>query len=408
MLARVRPNLGVQDLWRAVCDRQPRPSEVIEAAFAARFGFPHAVLFPTARSGLHSLLRSLEWRDAEILLPAYICAEVPYAITASGNLPRFVDSAANHFLPGPGEWEAAAGVDSKLAVIAPLYGYPIDPLCVNVIRRRSKGIFVLFDEAQSYGASDAWGEQVRDADGALFSLGLGKMVTGLAGGMLLLRDRSLYLSVLRYRDANFLRSSPVRTLELVARGISSIFACSEPALTMMHGLEFIFGKSMGAMMDRPPQFDPEGLAKKQLLSSEFQSRVGIIQLERLNEFISSRRLIGEYYQRQLSREGFKTFAYNSLPVWSRYPFAVTDRSAVIGAFNSRGVQISRFLPYSCVELPRYAHWAKASPNASLWANSMINLPNWFGMNLAQAERVVEALIQLRELDLGRALMWPTR
>ena len=100
MLARVRSNLSLGDLWHAVWARSPVPAEVLERLAAERFGFSGAVLFPYARSALQALLRAPGWHGREVLCPAYICAEVPYAVTLSGNRVRFVDSAADHFLPG--------------------------------------------------------------------------------------------------------------------------------------------------------------------------------------------------------------------------------------------------------------------------------------------------------------------
>src|SRR5262249_4320701 len=146
------------------------PVEALERAVAERFSFPHALLFPYARTALSALLLARGWRDREILCPAYICAEVPYAITASGNRVGFVDSAGDHFLPGAVQWRAAASADTAMAIVTPLFGYPVDKAAEASVRAVAPDAFVLYDESQSYGAEDDHGLQMRDADGALISL----------------------------------------------------------------------------------------------------------------------------------------------------------------------------------------------------------------------------------------------
>src|SRR5262249_48280525 len=50
MLARVRSNLALGDLWRAAATETADPISALESAFSTRFSFPHALLFPYGRS----------------------------------------------------------------------------------------------------------------------------------------------------------------------------------------------------------------------------------------------------------------------------------------------------------------------------------------------------------------------
>jgi dTDP-4-amino-4,6-dideoxygalactose transaminase len=395
MLARVRSNLNLEDLWLGVWDRRTKPRQALEDAFTKRFGFQYAFLFPSARGALRALLQSLALRDAEVLVPAYLCAEVPYAVTASGNRVKFVDSAPGHFLPTSAQWHSAATPKTRMAIITPLFGYPVDPDCQSAISRVAPGAFILFDEAQSYGAMDSSGLQMRNADGALFSLGLGKMAVGLSGGMLLLRDAGLRDAVDHCRTTQFARPTARHALQLAAKAVAAWAAFREPALTGLDFLERKLGITAAEASDRPPRFDEAGVAKPAPLPSALQARIGLRQLDRLDSFLAARRRIGRYYEDRLRAEGFGTFRCVATPNWTRYPFAVVNRQPVIAAFRDAGVQISRYLAYSCAELPLYREGRQNLPNASRWARRMLSLPNWYGIELSQADRVLQALFRLR-------------
>jgi dTDP-4-amino-4,6-dideoxygalactose transaminase len=407
MLARVRTNLALGDLWCAASADIADPILALESAFSSRFGFPYALLFPYGRSALHDLLAALRWQKREILCPAYICAEVPYAISLSGNFVRFVESAADHFLPSHEEWAAAATPQSAMAIITPLFGYPIDEKCQDSVRSASPNAFILYDESQSYGIRDADGFQARDADAVLFSLGLGKMLTALSGGVLLLRDPAVYRAVRHFRDVHCARPTPIDTLKRLVRGLAAWIAFREPALTLTDFVARRFGLFTIEAQDWVPSKESTLPYDGRILPSAFQARIGLRQFARLDAFLGERRGTGIYYDQRLHEEGFRLFAHACLPTWPRYPFAVADRDETARRLRNQGIQVSFFLPYSCANLPTYRSHGAACPNASLWSRSMINLPNWHGLEVAQAERVVSALLRIRD-QRPRVVAWPSR
>jgi dTDP-4-amino-4,6-dideoxygalactose transaminase len=407
MLARVRTNLALGDLWCAASAEIADPILAFESAFSSRFGFPYALLFPYGRSALHALLAALRWQEREILCPAYICAEVPYAISLSGNYVRFVDSAADHFLPGHKEWATATTSQSAMAIITPLFGYPIDEKCQGTVRSASPNAFILYDESQSYGITDADGFQARDADAVLFSLGLGKMLTALSGGVLLLRDSAVYRAVRHFRDVHCTRPTPVDTLKRLVRALAAWIAFREPALTLTDFIARRFGVFAIEAQDWVPSEKSIVPYDGRILPSAFQSQIGLRQFARLDAFLGERRHIGSYYDRRLHEEGFHQFAHACLPTWPRYPFGVADRDETARRLHKQGIQVSFFLPYSCASLPPYRSHSVACPNANLWGRSMINLPNWHGLKVAQAERVVRALLRIRDQE-PRTVAWPSR
>jgi dTDP-4-amino-4,6-dideoxygalactose transaminase len=406
MLARVRSNLVIVDLLRAAAPGAGEPATALEDAFAARFGFPYALLFPYARTALYALLRALRCSGTTVLCPAYICAEVPFAVTQSGNEVRFVDSAADHFLPGLSEWRAAISANTAMAIITPLFGYPVDKNAEIAIRAEAPGTFLLYDESLSYGVEDDRGAQMRDADGALFSFGLGKMVTALSGGMLLLRDTAVFQAVRAFRAAHCAPPSHARTLGRVAKGLAAWTAFREPALSVLdfaaHRLRLLPVDADDWTPTGAPRLPADGM----IMPSPYQAKLGLGQFAKLQQVQAARQNIGRHYEQRLRQGSLRTFDHAHVPTWPRYPWPAAQRDKVVWALRRRGVQASIFLPYSCADLPAYRRQGPGCPNAARWARSMINLPNWYGMTIDQAERVVGILLELKEKDPA-AVAWPT-
>jgi dTDP-4-amino-4,6-dideoxygalactose transaminase len=409
VLARVRSPLAIRDLVAAAFDGTPgneSAAERLERAFADRFEFPHGVLFRYGRSGLYALLSVMGWRDREVLCPAYCCGEVAYAVTASGNRARFVDSGAEHFLPGAPEWQAAATARSAAAIFAPLFGYPVDKEADRTVRTASPGIFVIYDEAQSYGATDEGGLQARDADAALFSLGLGKMITGLGGGMVLVRDAALRRELVNMRARTHVRAGAGRIGYSVAAGVGAWVAFREPMVTLIDRSTATRTLFKPDIRYRTSDESPELPGDAEVLMPPYQARIGLRQFARLGSILAARQRLGNFYERRLREEGFRTFAHAHRPTWPRYPLAVQDRQGVIAYCRQHRVQLSDFLDYSSADLPFYRSQSAGSfPCASLWGRSMINLPIWHGMTEARAERVVAALARARDRGDG-APLWP--
>jgi perosamine synthetase len=405
MLPQIRLPLAPIDLWLDAWSDCPDQSEILEQSFAAHFGFPYALLFPYARTALHALITASGWRQRKILCPAYTCAVVPLAITLSGNAVELVDCGPDHFLPGSAEWAKHVTSDTKMMIVTPLYGYPVDKNSEVLARTAARDIFVLYDEVQSLGVSDNNGLQARDADGALFSLGHGKMLTALSGGLLLLRNEGIYREVRALRTNQCTKSTLRDLTRRVVRGFAAWAALREPVFSsLLCAGRFISALSfdqISARELRETKFPSDSL----VLPSSYQARIGLRQLERLSRLTTARRRVAEYYDRRLREEGFQTFAHSATPTWTRYPLAVSDRKKVISVFAKGKIQLGWFIRYTCEDAPLIKSSVGLCQNARVWARTMINLPNWYGISLADAERCVALLLRLRDQD-REASAWP--
>lgn len=408
MLSEIRIPLRLRDLYRGLADRPAAAAEQLEQAFADRFQFPHAVLFPLSRTALSVLLAVLDRAPRPVLCPAYTCSVVPQAVAGADYPVTFVDSAADTFLPDVSAWSLAARATKAAMMIAtPLYGYPVDKEAEAIVRSRAADVFVLYDEAQSFGAADAGGLQSRDADGALVSLGLSKMLTALSGGVLLLRDTAIWRAVRAQRDSQCPPATLAESIMRTAIGLAGWLMLREPLFTVARVLGWLvpaLSYDQIALRDLTTLGADQATGKRGLPAG-FQSGIGLQQIRRLNETIAQRRAIGSEYERRLREGGFRTFGAIALPTWPRFPLAVADRAAVVTALSLAGVQAGFFLRYSCAALPLRNIARQHCPNADGWARSMINLPIWHGVTIADVERITDELLALRQRDPS-AVAWP--
>ena len=387
-IAPVQTSLRLSDIGRALIKRERDSVGILERQFAERYQFPHAIFFSSARLAVDILARALHLEGREVACPAYMCAAVPIAAARSGGRVRFVDSAEDHFLPDLDAWERIANPRVGLAILAPLFGYPVDDRCIDLLRAIAPASFILMDEAQSYSASID--ERV---DGALFSLGLGKAITSLSGGMLLLRDDDVAMEVRALAASRCIAPQPRGALSLLAAGAGAIALYRSPLFTWQSALD---------RFREDPRDEGSGSSTAPF---SFQARIGAAQFSTIASVLRSRREIGEYYDRRLRDEGFQSFAYATTPTWVRFPFAVRRREPLVPYLKSLGIHVGSFLDYECSTLRAFAQSGDVSPNAALWARSMINLPNWNGLSIASADRVISGLLSSREA-VGDAAGWP--
>lgn len=193
--------------------RQPDSVVRLEEAFARFIGTRQAVFVPSGRMGLKLVLESLGiGAGDEVILPSFTYPSVPATVAALGIRPVFVDSAANGFNLDTSRVREHLTPRTRLAIPTHLYGIVCDmePL---LDLKKSEGVFILEDCAQSCGAR--WRGRMTGTigDAAYFSFGLTKNFTTLDGGMVASNDIRL-IEAIRERAVALERPSSVQALRM--------------------------------------------------------------------------------------------------------------------------------------------------------------------------------------------------
>ncbi len=164
--------------------RERDPGERLAARLRERLGVEHVGFHASGREALRALLVAVAARTGrgEVLVPAYTCYSVPSAVAAAGLRVRLVEVDARGALDAGRLADAPLRAAAAL-VVCNLFGVP-EPLAPLREIAAAAGVFVVDDAAQSFGAASCEGPVGGRGDAGILSLGRGKPLSGLGGGVL--------------------------------------------------------------------------------------------------------------------------------------------------------------------------------------------------------------------------------
>ncbi|MBI1737855.1 MAG: DegT/DnrJ/EryC1/StrS aminotransferase family protein [Acidobacteria bacterium] len=171
--------------------------EQLEREFAARHGFVGTVAAGFGRAALRLALEAAEVRGGDVLLPDFVCAQVPEAVRRAGGTPVFY-RVANDFSVSPDAFRAAFTPTTRTAVAVHYFGRSLPSIGSLAEMCRERRVPFLEDCALSLGAPGAG----THGDVALFSFTKSDWCYG--GGILAARSLELLERARAIRDASFL------------------------------------------------------------------------------------------------------------------------------------------------------------------------------------------------------------
>jgi dTDP-4-amino-4,6-dideoxygalactose transaminase len=325
-----------------------------EDEFARLHRAPYAVAVSSGTAALEIILRALDVRDREVIVPANTFAATAFAVLAAGGRPVFADIDPNTAALDPAAVEAALSGRTAAVVLVHIGGI-ISP----AIRRlqelcAQRGLALVEDAAHAHGCElDGVPAGSFGVAGA-FSFYPTKVVTSGEGGMIVTADEQLRDEALVYRD----------------QGKAGFAANLHTHLGYAWRL------------------------------SELQAAVGVVHLRRLAEFAETRRRVAKRYTAALANvDGVTPLPIPAGLRSSVYKYiAVLDDSVPRAALKTLlaeeyKVQLSgEVYDTPLHQQPVFAHLHQAAlPGAELFCARHICLPVHSDMTDAEAERVLAAL-----------------
>jgi perosamine synthetase len=285
-----------------------------ERQFGAFCGMTHGLAVSNGTAALHLALEALGVGEGdEVILPDLTFAACINVILHAGATPVLVDIDARTWTMDVEQTAAAVTPRTAAIMAVHLYGQPcdLDPLCQIAMHH---GIWLIEDCAEAIGGRYK-GERVGSfGDASAFSFFGNKTITTGEGGMVLFRDAALADRARRLRD----------------HGMSS----TQPYWHEVIGFNYRM--------------------------TNLQAAVGVAQMERVGEFLTSRRRLSDAYDRGL--EGLPGIELRRPVPWSEsvcwlYSLLITDEAAMsrddlIQELNLVGIE-TRPLFYPLHEMPPY-------------------------------------------------------
>ncbi len=180
-------------------DVSPSVVSEVEREFAARAGVPHALAVNSGTSALICALTGLGIGPGdEVIVPAYTWIAVPNAVVAVGAVPIIAEIDDSLTLD-PSDVERKLGPATRALIAVHMRGAPCRMDELGAVAKQA-GVRVVEDVAQAPGGSHRERPLGGIGDAAAFSFQGYKVVTCGEGGMVLAKDRDVFLRALAYHD----------------------------------------------------------------------------------------------------------------------------------------------------------------------------------------------------------------
>lgn len=359
-----------------------------ESALAARAGARYGITFAYGHVGLVAACKALGLIQAEVILPAYTCIVMARAVVASGNSPVFVDIDLADYNMDVSALKRALTPRTRVVIATHMYGYPAN---VDAIRDAvgDERVIIVEDSALDLHilSSESSGLQ---SDLGLFSFGIGKPLSTFKGGALVTNSPDLYEKIKAYRD----RELNQRFFETQAKRwtwlLASYLMFRQGIYGLWHRDRTDPARVVHPEFDLPADYMPDDIA---MAYPDFQARVGLVQLRKLDAMLAKRRALAELYDRELANvPGLDrapivpgaTYAYYTPRINRR------EESDFGRRMLAQGVAVDQLFEYALPLLKAYRPYAKGEyPRAEQAAREVVNLPLYPGLSVADARYVAD-------------------
>lgn len=370
MIPCYRPYFGLSEFMAMI-----RPSagrREFELKFTNYVGARYGVAFPSGRDGVFATLKALKLYESEVILPAYTCEVVARAVLESGNRPVFVDINLSDYNMDIKVLRQALTNHTSVVIATHLYGYPTK---VDLIRSYigDHRIIILEDCAQRLPPASSYSPGLK-GDVAIYSSGRGKPMCTIEGGMVTTNSTELYERIKIVRDEMFNKSLAKISVKRLVRMIASYLVYQKQAYRVWCKIR----KSFRIKADhRSNQYSPIR-AGTPVGFTDFQGRVGLAQIGKLDAMIARQRDIADLYDHELiGTTGFfiapridgGTYSFYTIRVPQRDEIHFKERMAL------RGVSVDQSYNYALPHLKTYQPFSRTEyPRAVRAAKEVINLP----------------------------------
>jgi dTDP-4-amino-4,6-dideoxygalactose transaminase len=377
MIPRYKPYFDLKEA-KSLFNKSNTAIYEFENKFSEAVGAKYAITFPSGRTGLYALFKSLDLSNKKIITPAYTCVVVPTSIVSSNNIPVFVD-----IYPDTSNInvEELAKIDLKyVRAIVPthMYGNPVD---IKKIRELvGEDVFIIEDAAQAILSKNVG----RFGDATFYSFNFEKQIFTFGGGMVTTNNKNIYEKLIKFKEQNIIKRT-------ISREIQKSFSLISTQIIFSNMFFRFFSKlwdinSLISWKKQGWDFDDEKLpVDKVYLNSDLkdffsktQASVGICQINKIKENIRKRKEIAEYYDSQLDGiNGIITPPLNSDSSYSHYTIHVNDRNRFENFMKKRNIQINKVFEYSIPHIPAFSKYNKSGKsygNSFIAGKNNTNLP----------------------------------
>lgn len=372
----------------------------LEQAVADFVGSPHAVCAAKARVAIFLALEALlEERPKKVVLSPYTISDVVNMVICAGGKPVFADLEPTTCNISADEIERLVDEDTGAVLVTHLHGIACD---IERISRfcGEKGIPLVEDAAQAFGARKGNRPVGTFGDAGIFSFGMYKNLSSFFGGMLVTPHASLAEKI-RRRSAGFPPQELPYLLRKVFSGLATDAATYPPLFSTITFPLFRFAllNDIG-FLNRQVSVDTAPTMKDTLPETylrrmrPLQARLALSNFDRVDRDIEARIERANIYfdgLRGISEIGLPPMATDGSHTYSYFPIRVADRQSLVRYLMRSGRDVAMQHLRNCADLPCFSSYQRDCPVARETADEVVLLPTYPRYALAEVEKTIAAV-----------------
>lgn len=358
-------------------------------------------VFPvnSGRSAIYVLLKAAGIGEGdEVIIQAYTCNAVPNPVLWAGATPVYADIDSETLNVDPRQVEKKVGPKTKAVVLQHTFGRP-GPIQEVLEIARKNNLLVIEDCAHALGGRYGGKLLGTFGDAAILSFGREKVISSLAGGAIIIKNEFLMKSAINI-TSQLVPVSKKRVGEefvnyLTWRALLRRIYFNEKGYRVIKELNkydfFNVVTSEKEKRGEKPSFYPATMPN-------VFAQLALDELPNLEKYNKARQEIADFYHEQIKNPDFKLLAKHE-GVYLRVVAMHKGSERVFKEAREKRHWFGNW--YNSPVYPKGVDeealgYKKGScPVAEKAANETINLPNYLGMSLDEAERVVEFINNFR-------------
>lgn len=307
----------------------------LEDKFKEFLPIKHAFAMRSGRSALYTTLLALNLKEGdEVLLQSYTCAAVPNAVIWAHGKPVYIDIDPLTFNIDVKDLQKKINAKSRVIIVQHTFGLPADLKEVVALAKKFN-LTLIEDCAHSIGSKYHSKRVGTLGDVAIMSFGRDKVISGVAGGMIVTNNDIL--------------ANKIKFLRIRAKLPSEIWTIRHllhPVIMNRAILPTYGAFSLGKILLEISKFTgivPKSVYEKERVGERVESMLGLMpnalamlvlrQLKKLNKFNEHRIKIAGIYNELLKDLVGKNFILPKYPdtghIYLRYTIRTPDAEAIL-------------------------------------------------------------------------------
>lgn len=372
---------------------------LLERDVESRLGVAHAICMPQNRVGVYMAVRALVRPGRKIILSPYTLSDVINMVLCAGAIPVFADVDPTTCNLDTATVEPLIDDETDAVMVTHLHGLvdEMQPL-VELCKRR--GLKLLEDSAQAFGARRDGTYAATFGDAGIFSFGMYKNVNAFFGGMVVTPHADV-AETIRGFMAPLPRQPAARYLRKAAKGLATDLATYPPVFKSLtyRVFRYAYLNDVGFLNRQVTiELDPK---RKHEVPPHFLVRMSPVQartirkaLPQVDENNHRRIQAARIYEQGLAGiQGLRLppFIEDGSHIYTYYPLQAPDREGLIRYMVEHGRDVAVQHLRNCAELDCFADVSRPCPNAAEAAARVILLPSYPRFPLDEVRRNVEII-----------------